>query len=231
MPTLNHDVESWLCNAINAAQDWQTLIAGGIALAAAWWTIGTIKNQIRLQKSQIDEEKRRHTDAQRSKMWAARAELPDALSALCNYSEGCMKYLMGADGVDRLPDAPGDVISVVKSCVEYVDSDSAEKLFDLIVHYQIHNSRLLEFRRTDNPTQKNDRMYDTVYLRALVNRLFEYARNKVEFVPDADVSRDDVISALHICVGINEYYSDESRYKSVIDIIDRRHSERDRSNP
>ena len=217
--------------AITFAYEWQTLIAGTIALVAAWLTIRTIKNQIRLQKSQIDDEKRRHADVQRSKMWAARAELPDALSALCNYSERCVRHLMGADGLDQMPDTAADAISVVKSCVEYIDSESAKKLFELIVHYQIHNSRLSDYRRTDNPTENAERMYDTVYLRAPVNRLFEYERNNVEVVPNAELSHEDVMSALRICVGLSEYYSDEAIYASVIEIIDRRHSERDLSDP
>ena len=138
---------------------------------------------------------------------------------------------MDADSLVQLPDTPADAISVVKSCMEYVDSDSAEKLFDLIVHYQIHNSRLSDYRRTDNPTKNAEGMYDTVYLRALVNRLFEYARNQVKVVPNAEVSHDDIMSALRICVGLSEYYGHEARYASVIKVIDRRHSECDPSDP
>ncbi|MCH9000826.1 MAG: hypothetical protein IID48_21540 [Proteobacteria bacterium] len=184
-----------------------------------------------MQKSQIDDEKSRHADAHHSKSWAARAGLPDALSALCKYSEGCAGYLMDADGFDQMPDAPIDAISVVKSCVEYVDSDSAEKLFELIVHYQIYNSRLSSYRITDNPAEKNERMYDTACLRALVNRLFEYARNKVRVVPDTEVGRDDIASALRACVGVDEYYDHEAKYESVMDIIDREHSGNNRSKP
>ena len=115
--------------------------------------------------------------------------------------------------------------------MEYVDSDSAEKLFELIVHYQINNSRLSGHSITNNHRENTERMCDTVYLRALVNRLFEYARNKVEAVPDAEVSREDMRSALVSCVGPDEYYSHEAKYASVIEIIDRRHSERDLSDP
>ncbi len=143
---------SCIITVITFAHEWQTIIAGAIALAAAWWTIRTIRRQIRLQESQIEDGKRRYADAQRSKMWAARAELPDALSALCGYSGRCVSYLIGADGFDQMPDTPADAISVVKSCVEFVDSDSAEKLSDLIVHYQNHNARLSGYRRTDSPT-------------------------------------------------------------------------------
>ena len=228
---MNQDCTSCTNWAITFAYEWQTLIASAIALTAAWWTIRTIRRQIRLQISQIDDEKRRHVDAQRSKMWAARAELPDALSTLCNYSERCVRHLMGADGFDQMPDTPADAIGIVKSWVEYLDSESAEKLFDLIVHYQIHNSRLSGYRRTDKPAKNAERMYDTVYLRALVNRLFEYARNEVEVVPNPEVSHDDIMAALRICVGLGEYYSDEAIYASVIEVIDRRHSERDLSDP
>lgn len=203
--------------AISIAHDWQTLIAGAVALFAAWLTVRTIKRQIK-------EDKQRYTDAQRSKSWAARVAMPDALSALCDYTERCVTYLMDTAVTVQIPEPPSEAISIIKSSVEYVDPKSAHKMFELIVHYQIHNSRIFDHEKRENEIENSEAIYDTVYLRSLVNRLFEYARNEVDVVPAAELSRADLESALRACVGF-EYYGNEGKYSPVMEIIERRYSE------
>ena len=195
---------------------WQTLIAGTIALFAAWLTVRTIRKQIKLQQSQFK-------DAQLRKMWVARAGMPDALSTLCEYTGKCVAYLRNADDNRQIPDAPAEAISVIKGSIEYVDPESAHKVFELIAHYQVHNARLSGHKDENDQAENDARIYDTVKLRSLVNRLFEYARNEVDAVPDVEINRDDMVSALRLCVGLGEYFGNEDKFAGVLSIINRRY--------
>jgi hypothetical protein len=181
-----------------------------------------INHQIKLQKRQIEDDKRRYADAQRSKAWAAKGAMPDALSALCKYTTRCTTYLTDGENTDQIPDAPIDAINAIKSAIEFVDPQSAKKLFELVVHYQIHNSRLDTHTFQSRPEIQ---MYDTVYLRALANWLFEFARNEIDVVPDTRLSREDLSSALRQCVGVAKYYSNEDKFAGVIEYIANKHPE------
>ena len=77
----------------NAVQEWQILIAGMVALAAAFVGGAYITEQIRTLNSQVNrqieasqnlEDERRHR-----KFAAARAVLPLTLSNLCEYAARC----------------------------------------------------------------------------------------------------------------------------------------------
>ena len=209
--------------AICIAHEWQTLIAGTIALFAAWLTVRTIRQQIKLQQSQIEEDKRRYADAQLSKKWAARAGMPDALSTLCEYTRACVTYLSIADDNRQIPDAPAEAIGVIKSSIQYVDPESAHKLFELIEHYQVHNTRLSAYKEENDHPENDMRIYDAVKLRCLVDRLFEYARNEVDVVPAVEINRADMVTALRSCVGLAEYVGNEVRFAGVLDIINMRY--------
>lgn len=208
--------------ALAFAERFQTTIAALVALAAALLTVWKISHQVELQRLQIEDDRRRYADAQRSKAWAAKAAMPDALSALCQYAAGCGTYLRNGKGTDQIPNAPIDAINSIKSAIEFVDPQSAEKLFELIVHYQIYNSRLY----TDTfGSQPEIQMYDTVYLYALSTRLFEFARNEIDVVPDAELSREYLLSALRQCVGVARYYGNENEFAYIENHIRDRHPE------
>ncbi len=148
--------------------------------------------------------------------------MPDALSALCNYTENCVAYLLGNDDSDRVPNAPESAIGVIKNSIEYVDPVSARKLFELVVHYQIHNSRLQGHDGKKTVYVNGERIYDSVYLRALVNQLFEYARDEVEAVPIAKLKRADLTTALYDCVGPGSIHRSDETLAPLLEIIKRR---------
>lgn len=229
MPQLNPVCTICTNEVIAFAFEWQTLIVGGAAVIAAVITVTKMKTQIEHQRSQYEGDKNRHDEIQRRKERAARAELPDALSAICKYTTGCLNYLLGEDDIEEKPNVPTDAINVVKICIEYVAPEPAQKLNELIVHYQITNSRLSNHHRTEKPRENVDRMYDVVCLRALTDRMFEYARNREESESVVKFSHSDMISALRSCAGISEYFDDEDRYSSVTKIIDQKHSDHDSS--
>ena len=80
------------------ACDWQTLIAGSFALLGAYFTIKKMREQIALQKQQMDWEKER---AQK----ASRLRLSHALSELCQYYSGCIQVWRERDAASR-PELP-----------------------------------------------------------------------------------------------------------------------------
>lgn len=211
---------SWLVCTI---QEWQTLLASLIALLAAYWTITKISKQIRLQEGQIKSERERYEDAQKSKAWATKAALPDALSSLCSFVEACVIFLMSDRQNRELPAPPSDAMNVLKSSVEYIDPISAQKLFEIIVFYQIHNSRFYGYKDQSGEHIKLQRLYDAVKLRALIDHVYEYARKEVDTIPDLELKNSNMKTALKTCASLDYYFQNESRFLPVLHIIDQKH--------
>ena len=204
---------------LNAALQWQTLIAGMIALFAAWLTVRAIGRQIKLQERQLSADEQRYRDEQRRKSQRARAMLPDALSAIGAYASECVRYV-SADSSD-FPRPPESDMNAIKGAIEFADSGAAESLIELVNFYQVHNSRLSNLTQNRRRAEEVERLYDAVRLRFLGDRMYAYARN--ESSADSRSPHDQMISALRSCVGISMYFEDEGRWSEVIDLIDRRH--------
>jgi hypothetical protein len=196
---------------VKLIQDWQTLFAALLALLAAWWTVQTIKQQITTESD-------RHKDAQKRKELSARAQIPDALSALCRFTESCMKYHDGRS--QEVPVRATDAITTLKSAIEFVAPQPAEKLFELVSFYQVHNARLFSSLRHRGAPTNADRMFDTVVLRFYTDRMYAYARNEAETVSD-ELTRDRLLSSLKSVVTLFEYVGNEDRYAPVRRLIER----------
>lgn len=207
------------------AYDWQTLITGALALIAAWWTVRQIREQIDLQKLEISVNERRHEEAQRRKSQRARAFLPDALSGLPEYTSKCFKYVSGV--IKEIPNPPESALSAIKEAIEYVDSDASDRLIELVNFYQIHNSRLAHFQVDGGPVVKMEEcLYDSVKLRWLTNRMFSYARHQPFEADDRRDIREQMLSALHNCVGFDEYLDDLNKWKKVRELIELKHPDK-----
>ncbi|MEM6382866.1 MAG: hypothetical protein AAF739_09345 [Pseudomonadota bacterium] len=163
--------------------EWQTLIAAMIALAAALSTI-------RVMNGQRADERERHKSLLLRKKLAARAQMPDALSAICRYATDSVDYLLH-DQVD-LPDSPQDEMTTLKLALEYIDNSEAEITYQIISHYQIQNSRLESFDRELNEYLINQYCYDAILLYALATSLFDYARNKNQDGGAALLTREEL---------------------------------------
>jgi len=130
-----------------------------------------------------------------------------------------MRFLDGRD--EGLPTKAVDAINALKSTIEFIDTQPAEKVFELVSLYQVHNARLYSGRDHRGP-ELAERMYDTARLRYYVERLYEYARNEAETVVEGE-SRRDLVSALKQAVTLQEYVSNQQRYAATMTIIARRH--------
>lgn len=195
--------------------DWQTLASGILALIAAGATVWVMRGQIK-------DERRRHKDALYRKSLAARAQMPDALSALSRFTEACVQWADRSGA--RAPDLPLDAINVLKNGIEFVDSKTATSVFELVSLYQVHNARLFSHTPPIHGPEAADRLYDATRLRCLVDRLFPYARNEVQVAPQGNPTKSDMMTALKIITGLSYASNYEKRYEQVCDLIAKRHS-------
>ena len=202
---------------VDCIREWQTLLAGFIALGAAGWTVWTINKQIALQRQAIDEDRNRHRESLLRRSRVARAGLSDALSALCEFSRISAGFAEGR--VEASPERPVDAIALIRTSIGFVDEDSASALWKLLIEYQVHNARLFDGSRQAGEAERSHRIYDAVRLYASAERLFPFARNEVETVADEAVSRQAMISALKQCVGIDRYFGRDPQIASVKELI------------
>lgn len=120
---MQYPVNCWLFKIL---YDWQTLLAGALALCGALWTVKKIRDQIR-QTEKIT------NDARKRDELAARSVLPLALSELANYALRCMRQinLISVGDVPRDQQAPTlekDVIRVLQATARYAQDDIASKI-------------------------------------------------------------------------------------------------------
>ncbi len=190
------NVVSIMCDWINFLYEWQTLVAGLIALIGALGTIAIVKHQINLEKE-------RYLNDRKSKMFAARAALPDALSEICKYAKHCVEYhsnsLLAHFEIEAVPNTtivltkpPFEAANSIKESIEYLDPVSAKKMFELLVFFQIHNARLTE---NDQSRETIDQfIFDAIKLYALSERLFPYARMIEDSAPDTELDKERIES-------------------------------------
>lgn len=199
---------------------WQTLLTGLLALIAAWWTVKEIRRQIELQKHQLKIDEKRHAEVRERRSLIGRAQLPDALSRLGDYTAHCLQYASGE--LTQAPSRPDEAVSTIKAAIEFVDAEAAEQLLELTKFYQIHNSRLSHFRAGNHGIELTERQYDSIRLRWLADRLYGYARGNDDHQAHR-TERDQMISALHACVGFNAYLDNEPKWARLLQHIEQRH--------
>jgi hypothetical protein len=132
---------------------WETLVTGLSALAAAAWTVRKLSQQIRLtEKIENDHRRRRER--------AARALLPLALAEFVDYATACMtsfrglaRYLPLDGGFDRetaaeaasrwiTPKLSENALIVLRECTELADDAPAEAIGGLLRQYQVQRARM-----------------------------------------------------------------------------------------
>ncbi|MGE0255758.1 MAG: hypothetical protein AB7N54_16640 [Alphaproteobacteria bacterium] len=205
---IEYDCEQFL-EILCLVYDWQTILAGIFAVVAAGFTVVQLRRQLAA-------EERRHREMRESKAWAARARLPDALSAVVEYSEQASRFIVGLR--KDMPESPDAYIQEIKESIEFLPPDAAGSLFSVAVFFQIFNSRIRE--PTDSPLWEIERLYDSAKLRCISERIFPFARKEGE-IPTTEITQDDMKSALRMNVGFANYHK-ASIYDSVILNIERR---------
>lgn len=206
---------SWFVDILD---HWQTLITGGLAVLAALGTILVMKWQTSIQKDQFE-------SVQRRKAWSAQAKLPDALSAINEYSRAVMAALTSGDASGVV--YPTEAVRELKDSIEYIEERAAKRVFELVSRLQVQRARFLEYaeRHRGRPfdLEGQQYVYDAVLLTAFTDSLYEFARGEGEYGPTGKPSRKDMMSSLRTTVGLIEFVGDEERFAEVVAMINRRH--------
>lgn len=196
--------------------EWQTLIGALIALVAALWTIKVMRDESATEND-------RHRVQLRRKELAARAQIPDALAGICDYTEAVGLYLLQSNG--DLPPAPIEAVATLKLVVEHIDEGAAQRTFELLSKYQVQRSRLDGGRNGLRRMADADLGYDIVLLRAYTNSLFDYGRNEAETVSTGRLSREEMLNAYR---NVFHYSFETTRTEfmgALTSAIERRHPE------
>lgn len=196
--------------------EYQTLIAGLaaslIGLVAASYTRHQYKDTINRRRL------------------SEKAKMNDALSGLCDYARSCFSAILNNDE-SLLPNRENnDDINILKHAIEYLDLDTSEAVYELVIQYQVNNARLE--RHFDSSEQRSinsqtDNLYDAVKLRAMAINLFDYARKEINSVKNATLSNNQMHSSLNGVYGYtkNILAHQDQRLDDLIRNIDRLHPE------
>lgn len=215
-----------LCTNLNCfiawLDKWQTLISGVLAVAAATYAAVKLRQQIGLQKLQIDDERSRHDIAEKRKQRAARVAMPDALSAICAYTDEVYSWLIGAA---ELPLAPEEALRTLKWAVEHLDGSGADAVVDLLVEYQVHRARIEDGGRY---MLDGDKLHDCMLLRYRASSLFDFARGTSKSASRSYPSFsevEDVLQAFQLLIGeVSDQVVEHTRGR-----FDRRHERESKS--
>jgi hypothetical protein len=200
------------------AYDWQTLITGVLAVGFAAWTIYQVRQQIDLQRQQIAKDEKKLTEEKAAKALVAKAHMPDALSALSRYAADCLMFVHQNVRDGQPPVAPVEAIGTLKAVIEFVDGVAAQRVFEVITFYQVHNSRLERFGRA-RAGERLDHCIDAIRLRALVDGLYEYARELPVEAP-VRLSQDEMLTALRASVGVADSFAQEGQFALIVERIE-----------
>jgi len=149
--------------------DWQTLISGGVALLAGL----VVYAQLRIQRQQLDEERRKYNDLLKRQERAARIRIPHALAELMVFvEEGFYLWTTGGLKALKLPPQP---IEVLMSAAEAIDDQSYESVRELVSALQIFESRHLE-RKGLSHFDPGQVAVDLAKLEFQIDRLFPFGR-------------------------------------------------------
>lgn len=218
------DLLCWFTSgaASEFAYRWQTLIAAMLALGAAIWTIGVIKQQVKQQQKALDLQHDELNDLRLRKEVRAQAGLPDALVEIMDYSRDCLAELR-SDEETVLPARPQAAMSVLKEAIEFAAKDQLPLFRDIINFFQVQNSRMSDYPARDDEQYSLQVQIDCVYLFSMAGNLLDYGRGGDAALPNTKFSNDDMRSGLRQMVGLRQFVGNQAQYNDLLGHIDLRH--------
>lgn len=185
---------------------WQTLIAGGLALAGAYLTVAELERQLAQEREQ--EGRRRWR-----KHYAARAGLPSALTQIVEYARQSLSVLEGialpgsgsrvihSPGWARpeIPSVPKEALATLQTCIESADQASMPKLARTLEEFQILHARLDGLMDDISPGSSmivttfylGEQIVDYLEFDIRCSKMFDYARRVTDEIDDS-VSFDEI---------------------------------------
>lgn len=211
----------WLPDILSYPLYWlyldQTLVAGGMAIIAAFITVRAIRDQISQQdKLEGERLKRRNR--------AFRAALPYALSEFMQYTDNCLHCIHELrrshdEGFPvsnwSAPSYPVEAASKLSDTIECCDVDDAKKLAGILAWGQIYDARLSRYLQQPEDQVRvvpevdfRQLYYDTLCFKKLVDRAYEYGRGRELHIEEI-CSVDAAISTLHVSFRVTDDVLDE----------------------
>ena len=194
-------------------KEWQFLSGTLVALVAAALTVNAINRQIRLQRLEADDRRRRLVRA-------LRASMPEDLNGICSYTRrsaevgreallviGAQEEGQGTRGHKlRCPTLPAYVLLNLKALTENLDHANAEQVADLLGCYYAQRARLISalenFDRSNSGTVSisrdvnlNSVFKNTLELYLRAEGMLKFAKGEVENITGA-FDNNDVLNAL-----------------------------------
>ena len=197
-------------------KEWQFLVGGLIAVFAGAIIVNAINRQIKEQRLEVEERRRRLARAFRTSM-------PEDLQAICSYArrsaevarEGVLIISAQDEGQqvvssrgksNKCPALPTYLLVNLKALIEYLDETSAERVADLLGCYYTQHIRLsgaLEnFDRSSSDAitvskkvNFNPVFKDTLELYLRAKGMLEFARGATEDI-SGPFDASDVVNAL-----------------------------------
>ncbi|WP_417782875.1 hypothetical protein [Terasakiella pusilla] len=180
-------------------KEYQTLIAGLLALAGALITVWKINHQ-------ISEQRRQYNETQQRRLRASRALLIHALEVISDYAENCLTYTlkeynfrhnprrsMFTPPTDKnTPILGNQVYSILKDSIECVNSKNAEKLINLLVDIQILNSRINDKELIKSKKMSIEFIIDAMKLNVQTSNCFDFARGYNEMIGEYRITYLDL---------------------------------------
>lgn len=198
----------WLRNLV----EWQALVAGMMALAAAAIGAVLLNRQVRLADAQERERWRRSKEA-------ARATLALTLSALTDYIDQCaagLRQLLNQCSGESLqrqnltlpdfPPVPMDVAAALQGMVMASEAGEGRPFSAILMKLQVFSSRVRSTRASlADPARRStlvlrsnleDYILSAAEIRAMADALFPYARWREDSAPNVSPDLSGILTAL-----------------------------------
>ena len=166
--------------------DWQTIIAGILAVVAAGFSVAMVRRQIALAQGQENDRIRRRHDA-------TRASLPHTLMAVLDFAQASIDLMRNAkletnkssgDDVESSQNSlpvPLKLISALERMIEAApEGNIRDTLSDIIARIQVNSARLRTFMKPETTILPHfvENVIDAAELYSFAASLFPYARRE-----------------------------------------------------
>lgn len=167
-----------------------------------------------VMREQARQERRRHSAEMARKQRAARARMPDALSALSNYQHEVAGFLVGGNESMSPPDL---AIQTLKAVIEFIHDDASARTFELVSFYQVHQSRLSN-KQPAFEHERARRLFDLAWLSALTNSLYDYARGRSDKIETEKITVEEARSA-SLFIDLTEHNEDKPYDRNMLAVM------------
>lgn len=212
----------------NWIHEWQTLITGVFAIAAAFYGAKFVYRQT--EQDRTFEDQRRD-----GKLFATRAMLPFILSEYADYCDGCAEELDRlrshckpgtsldtAAGPVCFPSVPSSATERLIAFIEAAHGEPRERAASLLRCIQVQASRLSSIRASISGSRRihliivkhnlNSYLVDTAVIYAISVSIFEYARGAAD-----NVAPPPSVDKISTCLNLLGF--DSSTHPDVYEIV------------